>query len=503
MVLGLSSVAYARVGQIGFFGGITEGVALPLTTETLLTQPNTGNAGNFTARDLVYKEMLWLAGGMPVEFEGLIDIIVANGRGRGASEDAGTRQVRYIVRPSAMTADGVSLTRNVLFDVNWRRVGGQIIETYNVASWVETQVINGQTFTLDFSRSSHQISVIRDITPGVTYYRGDVSMQAIFANVDGPVTHYVIGEIYGFESAWAATETHRLNGIVAAGDWQMQYQVVPSVAVSKELQYSENEPTLISFFGNYREITHNQSGLNFVINVMPNIFYGQPTMGRVTISNFNRFEQLIAPNLTVFMGHPAFQDVRRLYAMEIITTPPSHFPLNQAIHRAEFMKMLALAIKLPVDDALLNPPAPRGNRPVQVNLVFPDLWPNRGDYAYLRAINDAGIAIGRGDGLFHPDLPITREEAYVITLRSLGLSNLGLDIPITPFVDNYAINAWAVNDINAATRIGLIAPDENGNLYPQEFLTRAQAAALINRLLEYMRHELLRDYTENIVNFMN
>jgi len=506
MVAMPATIAFARVGQIGFFGGITEGVRLPLTTDILLTQPNTGNAGNFTARNLVYKEMLWLGGGEPVEFEGLIDIIVTNTRGRNASEEAGTRTVRYIIRPSAMTAAGVSLNRNILFNVNWHRVGNQIVETYTVASWTETQIINGQTFTIDATRSGHQISVIRDITPGVTYYRGDVSMEAVFNTTGGSVTHMVIGEIYGFESAWAATETHRLNGIVIEPTWQMQYQLVPSVAVSKELEYSQNEPTLISFFGNYREITHNQSGLNYLITVMPNQFYGQPTAGRTTIRNFNRFEQLIAPNLTAFRGHPAYQDVRRLYAMQIIdvrTTPPEFFPLDQAINRAEFFTMLARAIKLPVDDALLNPPAPRNNRPVQVNLLFPDLWPNRWDYAFLRAVNDAGIAVGRGDGHFHPDLPITRQEAYVTTLRSLGLSILGLDIPIAPFADSHNIAYWAMNDINAAARIGLISPDENGNLHPQQYMTRAQAVALINHLLEYMRHELLQDYTENIINFMN
>ncbi|MDR2167969.1 MAG: S-layer homology domain-containing protein [Clostridiales bacterium] len=504
--------AFARVGQIGFFGGITEGVRLPLTTEQMIADANTGGQSDANFRNMFYTEIIWLDG-MPTEFEGLMNMTVNNARGRGANPNFGTRTVRYEILPSdIITADGVSLERDITFTVTWRREGNQVIETYTVARtgarirWAETITTPDGTFELIPELSHFEVSIIRDITPGVTYYSGNISMRAVYAAADGEtVIHYLTGKIYGYVSAWSATETHRLDGLVIMPTGEIHYSNVPSVAVSKELQYSLNEPTLISFFGNYREITTNQSGLNFVINTMPAEFYGRPTTGRATISSFNRFEQLIAPNLNHLRGHFAYQDIRRLFAMEVITGNPNHFVPNQAVSRAEFMTMLARAVKLPLDPAHLTPPPPpRGNRPVQIFQIFPDLWPDRPDYAYLRAINDAGIAQGRGDGHFHPDQIIYREEAYVLTLRVLGLSNLGLDpMPMLPYVDSYRISAWALNDINAATRIGLIAPDEDGMLHPQEYLTKAQAAALINRLIEYMRHELIRDYTENIINFMN
>jgi hypothetical protein len=468
----------------------------------ILAEAGTANQSNLNITNMVYKEVIWL-GGRPVEFEGLMNMNLSNTRARAGSEAAGTRTVQYVVRNSATTAPGVALSRNITFNITWRREGNQVIETYPVSRWSETVILNGQTFVLDFSRSNHEISILREITPGVTYYSGDISMQAVYSVAGSFVVHEVIGELYGFESAWSATETQRLNGIVSRPGWQMQYQVVPSVAVSKSLQYSVNEPTLISFAGNYREVTSNQSGLNYIINVLPNQFYGTPTTGRTTIRTFNSFEQLIAPNLSTLRGHWAYQDIHRLFAMQIITTDPAFFRPDQAISRAEFMTMLARAVKLPLNPEHTAPPVARGNRPIQVNLVFPDLWPNRPDYAYLRAINDAGIAMGRGDGHFHPDEIIWREEAYVLALRVLGLSNLGLDVPLTLYADSDQISDWALNDINAATRIGLIGPDEYGMLHPQSYMTKAQAAALINHLIEYMRHDLLLDYTENMINFMN
>ncbi|MCL2235531.1 MAG: S-layer homology domain-containing protein [Defluviitaleaceae bacterium] len=500
-----------RQGQIGFFGGITEGIPLPMTTEAMILDANTGRTQNVSHTDLVYTEILWLDG-TPVEFTGLMDVTVRNGGGRSANANFGTRIVTFNIRPNENIGDpDVLLVREITFNVNWRRVGDQIIETYSAANWVEEVYIYGMFFELDRERSHYEISIIRDITPGVTYYSGIISARSVFWQDDAEeawevVTHEVVGQIYGFETAWSAVETQRITGIVdIAGGMQIQYEIVPSVAVSKELQYRANEPTLISFAGNYREVTTSQSGLNFVINVMPTFMANQVTpQGRATLDSFNRFEQLIAPNLNSIRGHWAYQDIRRLFAMEIITGNPEHFIPNQAVTRAEFMTMLARAVKLPIDQAHRTPPVQRGNRPLQVQLIFPDLWPNRPDYAYLRAINEAGIAVGRGDGHFHPDEVIMRQEAYVLALRTLGLGRLSLDMPpVSIFADNGQIADWAMSDIQAATRIGLIAPDEDGNLNPQEYMTKAQAAALINRLIEYMRHELIRDYTENIINFMN
>jgi len=500
-----AQAARPNTGQMGFFGGITEGVRLPTTSQQAAQQANArGSRGN-NVTELVYKEIVWL-GGVPVEFEGTLRVQPGGTAVGTMGVDSGSATVNYRVSANAATADNVDINRNITFRIDWRREGSQIVENYTVTSWTETIYANGVSFSLIPAQSNHNISILRDVTPGVTYYSGSISKRAVYITDDDEIiTHEVMGQIYGFVSAWSATETHRLDGIVSTDDWQMQYHLVPSVSVSKELQYGANEPTLISFAGNYREVMSNQSGLLYEINTLPNIFYGTETTGRATISTFNTFEDLFAPNLNFLVGHPAYGDIRRLFAMEVLTGEPAHFVPNQGVTRGEYIMMLSRAVRLPLNESLMPaPPRGRNNNQAQVNLVFPDVDPNRPDFLYIMTVNDMGIAIGRGDGHFHPNEILHREEAFVLALRFLGLSNLGLEpTPITPFVDDHMIGDWARRDIYAATRIGLVGPDENGMLHPRETMHKAEAAALVNRLIEFMRHELMQDYTENIINFMN
>jgi len=492
----------AHTGQMGFFGGISEGVRLPRTTEIILQQNNSANLTNLT-----YMEMIWLTG-EPIEWEGVMSKTVSAGRGRAATPNAGTREVRYRIGNSDSSPDDVEIVRDIRFTLNWRREGNQIVEVFTIAQpnhWRETITVGGNTFTLDPRRSDFNISILRDITPGVTYYVGDFAMRAVFMSNGSTITKEVVGEIFGYESAWSAAETQRLTTIISHSDgWQLQYELIPSVSMSKDLQYSPTQPTLISFDGNYREVMSNQSALVYVIHTMPAFMHGMPTSGSATINTFNSFEQLIAPNLSFLRGHWAYGDIRRLFAMEVLRGEPTHFQPNQGVSRGEFITMLARAIKLPLEEAHTRPPvANRQGINAAVTVIFPDVWHGRPDFAYIMAANNAGIAIGRGDGHFQPDQIIERQEAYALALRALGLSNLGMaPTPVTPFIDDHLIGDWARRDIYAAQRIGLIAPDEDGMLHPTRLMHKSEAAALINRLIEYMRHNLQQDYTENIINFL-
>ena len=502
-----------RVGQIGFFGGITQGAPLPTTRENMAPATNGARGRGNNTLDLSYSEMVWLTG-VPALFEGTIRVQTGGVAVGSPGVNSGAATITYQVRANDATDENVDIFRNATFRIDWRREGNQIIENYTLTNWVEEIYVNGETFSLIPAQSNFSISILRDITPGITYYSGDISMRAVFSAAGGAgeegddegglVTHEVAGQVFGFISAWSATETHRLQGIVSNPNWQMQYNLVPSVTVSMQLQYSNNEPTLISFSGNYREVMSNQSGLVYEITVLPNIFYGTPTTGRAHISTFNSFEQLHSPNLNFLRGHFAYADIRRLFAMEVLWGNPAHFVPGQGVNRGEFVKMLARAVRMPLDQSLMPAPARGRGRGAEINQVFPDVYPHRPDFLYIMTVHEMGIAIGRGYGHFHPDEVLSRQEAYVLALRMLGLSNLGhAPTPITPFVDDHAIGDWARQDIYAAARIGLIQADEDGMLHPNQYMHKAEAAALINRLIEYMRHELQRDYTENVINFIN
>lgn len=477
---------YANPLDYGIYGGISEGRKLPKTTEQLLN-----NKKNDTLES-TYKEMIFLEGA-PKEFEGLI---VVKDKGV-ADDDKGTYKMSFQVKNSDTTKEETQINRNISYNVNYRKEKNQTIKDYEMASWKETITLGDARYEIDPKQSKSSISIIEDKTPAVTYYKGDVSHRAVYMLDEEKITLNIQGVIYGYSSAWSSTETQRLDCTVSTPEWQMEYQIRPSVSVSKMLDYSKNEPTAISFEGNYKEITQNKSGLNYNIYVLPtNLAYTQNTTGNISIPSFNTFEQLVAPDLSYLKGHFAQEDIKKMFAMGIIDSNPSFYKPNQAITRGQFTKMLVNAIKLPIDN--------KKDKDVALDIVFSDVLPDREEYPYIMKAYETGLVFGGEAGKFYIDDPIERQEAVVILLRTLGLSRLGLSpTPITTFVDDEYIAKWAKKEIYAANKIGIVKGDIDGKFNPKTFINKAEAAAFINRLIDYMRKDMQIDYTENIVNYAN
>ncbi len=496
MIFILGCPVFAELGDFGFFGGISSGRKLPKTTELVLESQ--GSKKKDDELEAVYKEIMFLSG-VPKTFEGLMT--VENKQKTDSTKTADTYDVSYTVSSSDTTDETNSISRNLKYEVSYRIEGDQTIKDYEVDSWSETMVIDGVSYQLDANQSESNISVIESHTPGVTYYKGDISHRAVYTIEDSRVIWELSGTFYGYNSAWSSTETHRIDGTVTTDEWQMQYQVRPSVSVGKTLQYSENEPTAISFSGNYREVMQNRSGLSYNIYAMPMAnTYNVPTTGTESIATFNTFEQLIAPNLGFLKGHFAEADIKKLFAMQILDGEPTFYQPSQSITRGQFVTMLVKAAKLPVEDTSAKKKSSKKNE--VINIVFPDVTEDREDYKYIMAAYKAGLAVGRDNGYFYTDAPIERQEAIVILLRILGLENLGLDpTPITSFTDDMYVADWAKKEVYAAARIGIIAGDSDGNFRPKSYVSKAEAAAFVNRLVDYMRSDLLTDYTEHIVNY--
>lgn len=88
---------------------------------------------------------------------------------------------------------------------------------------------------------------------------------------------------------------------------------------------------------------------------------------------------------------------------------------------------------------------------------------------------NAGIIEGYSDGTFKPNAYVTRAEFSAMIARMFSVSYVGS----TMFED---INGhWAENYINILAKLGILKGD-NGNANPDDNLTRAQAAAMCNRL---------------------
>ncbi|MCL2616321.1 MAG: S-layer homology domain-containing protein [Defluviitaleaceae bacterium] len=498
------------IGQMGFFGGTATATRLPQTTERRIALGETrARTRTGTLPPRPYREIVFLDG-TPREFEGVLRITPQH---MDADSRLGTlSNERYVVESSiGNDNDNVEVARNIAFNINYRIEGNQVIRDYRVNTWLENIWVDGVEFILDPYLSEFVVSVIEDRRAAVTFYRGDISVRAVYVE-DGEwdyegarrVVDDRWGSFYGFRSAWSAVETHRIDSIITAtgpfpeDNWEMQVQMRPSASVSKSLQFAENEPTMISFLGNYREVMQTTSAMEWNIFHRPQQFSQYDDSGRMYIPTFNTFEQLIAPNLSFLRGHPAQADITRLFSMQILGGEPSHFRPDQAMTRGQFTTALVRAMNLPLPEQTPQS-VRRRNVPV---LLFPDVPSTRPEFPYIMAARNVGLAVGREDGQFHIDSPLDRQEAIALMVRALGLEDMGIfPASVTPFADDASVSPWARRELYVAEWIGLISGDDDGNIRPRDWLTNAEGAAIINRFVEYMRFDLAMDYAEHIVNY--
>ena len=109
--------------------------------------------------------------------------------------------------------------------------------------------------------------------------------------------------------------------------------------------------------------------------------------------------------------------------------------------------------------------------------TFKDVSANAWYNTEVCTLYKAGIINGYPDGNFHPEANVTRAEFSAMIARLFSVSYVGNNM----FED---INGhWAQNYINLLAKLGILKGDATGSANPNDPLTRAQAAAMCNRLV--------------------
>lgn len=493
LILSFTLQAFGLEGEMGYFGGISTGTKLPTTTEAAQASTKKRSARH----TLPYKENIYI-NGKPELVEGTIEI-----RPSGAvdfEKPNGKYNEVYIIK--AQNGDGSSvLTRNItlatqyIYDANRR----QATKTSKMTKWSETLTVGGQTYTLDSKQSYFNKSILEDYTPGVMYYRGDINYKAVYmqggGGANGDITVTVSGPIYGYDQPWAKTETQKLNIIVDNGTRQYHIEQNPSLTVSKTLQYGANEPSAISFGGNYKELTQNEGMALYNIRVGARSLYDEELEGALYMPDYTTVEQLPIPYIPRIKGHFAESDISKMYSMGIYSDNTSTFNPNEIITKGEYIKALVHAMKLPIPE--VSTKKRTTSKKTQEKPIFTDINETNAYYPYALAAYNEGLI---GGGTFNAKSHITREQAYALIIRMVGLERLGFHGSIyTPFVDNDKISSWARESIQAGVTLGLIRGDANGYLLPQKKVTKAEAAAILNQMIDYLRYTLKKDYQEKIL----
>lgn len=146
--------------------------------------------------------------------------------------------------------------------------------------------------------------------------------------------------------------------------------------------------------------------------------------------------------------------------------PDGTFRPDESITRAEFSVMLWRA---------MGEPEPT------VSSSFSDAAAGDWYYDAVMSLYEAGIVNGYGDGAFGPNETVTREMAFVMLARALGLApeNAGSAAEYTKFDDYADVSPWATDAVSIMIEKGYVSGVEGNQLAPKRVLTRGEMSKLL------------------------
>ena len=144
------------------------------------------------------------------------------------------------------------------------------------------------------------------------------------------------------------------------------------------------------------------------------------------------------------------------------------FEPDRYITRAEFVTLLINFTGLSSDSIITS-----------FNDIDHDSW-------YFEPVAQAqalSIASGFDDGGFHPDEPVTREEAAVFICRAYHIEPETKNFPVS-FTDADDISPYAKKYFGFAVANKIISGYEDNTLKPKNYMTRAEAVVLLEKALQ-------------------
>ncbi len=482
---GYACSSYADSGEMGYFGGISEGSNLPKTIEKYVDNKKTS-----TTKQYQYKEFVFITG-EPIEVEGILKITLKEPD--MDKEPTGTYTEKYDIQASNIEKN-VSIDRTIQFETSYRLKEGdfnrQIKRDSEVTNWDEIIKVNEESYTLNDDFSSFYKSGVEELTPGISYYDTSISYYAQYVtSEDDKINVSVYGSVYGYDQPWSKVETQQVTMTIQDKELQMEIELNPSMESKKTIEFDKAQPFPISFEGTYNQIMERESSLKYRINTFHPDLASNQLENSILIQTPNQVEKLIIPEcLDILEQHWSIDDIKKLYSMEILTERPKSTMPYETMPRGEFVKALCLAMNIDTKKYT------QAKDSEQLMQVFADVPREHPYYPYVMAAYDAKLIKGTGSD-FRIDEPITREAAFVIYIRVIGLERLGITRnPVTPFTDHEDIAEWARKEIQAGYILGIIEGDNANRVLPKQLLSKAQAATIINRLIDYLREEIVKDY---------
>jgi len=170
----------------------------------------------------------------------------------------------------------------------------------------------------------------------------------------------------------------------------------------------------------------------------------------------------------------AEESIVRLASASVVSgTGNNMFTPNGLVTREQFVKMILLALDLPADGE---------------NAAFTDVSKQDWYYSYVISATELGIVTGKDNGSFGAGEYVTREDMVTIAARAVKAANAILPSATTvSYTDEADISVYAKEAANAFGNAGIITGMPDGSFMPKDFSTRAQAAVMLDRLMQKAR----------------
>lgn len=178
------------------------------------------------------------------------------------------------------------------------------------------------------------------------------------------------------------------------------------------------------------------------------------------------------PNTNIFEdvgeNHWAFPSIKRWKTEGIINGYENNkYEPSNNVTRAEFMAMID-RIFIPVLTRDLS----------QYTDVREDAW----YYDTLEKVLSLDIIQGRSKTELAPDEPITRQEAMTIIYRLLKVA-YGRTIDLNAYSDGSLVADWAKEPVAYMVKMGFVNGYEDGTLNPEGYITRAEIAKVLDKVI--------------------
>ena len=431
-----------------------------------------------------YEEYVFISG-KPVKFSGSgKDIKIT-------SKDSKGKRITTFVY-SLENEKGDSLDRKITYEADVKQfiLIGQTVQNGTVTKVSEEMEIDGITYTLLDYQFSNGITI--DNRPASDYYAGNIIATKTYEkeasrNRKERIVVNILSKNEGYTNFWGSTETQITTQEIHFADGKVGL-VENRISSNKArtLNYQENSASLSSFPGGY--VVNSQASM---VSQYKYDFGNGEQIVTARADYTPVIERLPVPKFRDTANHFAQTAIEQLYSLGIYEEDLEYFNPSLFMNRYDFTISIGKAINLRVFEEPLKDDTTR---------LFKDVARTEKDYQYLVSAYNKGVIKGVSATNFNPEGDLTREQAATILIRALGLEGRVQDSQVLlKYSDRNQVSAYAEAAVIEATRIGLMQGNDRGQFIPQGKLTRAEAALVVARFLDYLNRDLNNNYQNNIL----